>query len=319
MRVELLVAPTTLRAAFAAAVVVFAAPAVPAAGGARASDAVVIQPRPFGYVIGDLIEQRVLLPDEVTLPKPGRSNPLQPGRVGAWLERRNPTVAKDAEGRRWLVVDYQLINAPQGLTTINLPAWQLAGGAEGRGGGSDGVSGVAGGGSSVLTVPAWPITIEALTARTVLAQGGLQELRPDRPAPVIPTRPIVRQLALWSGAFVATLLAWLVWILWRNWRAATGQPFATAAREMRNESDSSPAAWQALHRAFDRTAGRVVQVASLPGLFVTTPQLEPLRPQIEQFFAQSAQWFFAGGLPEQLVSVHELCDRLRRVERVHER
>ncbi len=118
---------------------------------------------------------------------------------------------------------------------------------------------------------------------------------------------------------VATLLAWLAWIAWRNWRAATGQPFATAAREMRNEGDSSPAAWQALHRAFDRTAGRVVQAASLPGLFITARHLEPLRPQIERFFAQSAQWFFGGGLPERLVSVHELCDRLRRVERLHER
>ena len=306
----------TLRAAFVAAVVVLAASG---AGAVRASDAVVIQPRPFGYVIGDLIEQRVLLPDEVTLPEPGRSGPLQPGRVGAWLERRNPTVVKDAEARRWLVVDYQLINAPQGLTTINLPAWQLAGGTEGRGGGSQGVSGVAGSGSSVLTVRAWPITIEALTARTVLAQGGLQELRPDRPAPVIPTQPIVRQLALWSGALLATLLAWLGWIAWRNWRAATGQPFATAAREMHNETDSSPAAWQALHRAFDRTAGRVVQVASLPGLFIVARHLEPLRPQIEQFFTQSAEWFFGGSLPAQPISVHGLCSELRRLERRVER
>jgi mxaA protein len=264
--------------------------------------AVVEQPRPFGHVVGDVIEQRVLLQanghgvEPASLPRSER--------IGVWLERRVPSIVSEAQGRRWLVVDYQLINAPQGLTTVNIPAWEL--------GTKSGVS---------LQVPRWPVSVGPLTARTVIAQGGLQALRADRPAPMLPTPPIVRQIEIWSGAFVLTLLLWVGWLAWRNWRDAVNQPFARAAREMRGVADDAPESWQALHRAFDRTAGRVVQSSTLASLFERARYLEPLRPRIEEFFGCSADYFFGAGAvggPKSL-AVHALCDDLRRFERRYHR
>jgi mxaA protein len=259
--------------------------------------AVVEQPRPFGYVVGDLIEQRVLLQagghtvEAASLPGAGRLN--------AWLERRTPGVVSDSQGRRWLVVDYQVMNAPQGLTTVNIPAWEL--------GTTTGVS---------LSIPQWPVSVGPLTARTVISQGGLQELRADRPAPIVPTQPIVRQIEIWSGAFLLALLVWVGWWVWRNWLDARSQPFARAAREMRGVAGDSPQAWQALHRAFDRTAGRVVQVSTLGSLFERAGYLEPLRPRIEAFFAHSVDYFFGDGRGDG-AHVHDLCNELRRYERRH--
>ncbi len=202
------------------------------------------------------------------------------------------------------MVDYQLINAPQGLTTVNIPAWEL--------GTRSGPS---------LKVPQWPLSVGPLTARTVIAQGGLQELRADRPAPTLPTQPIVRQIEVCSGAFVLTLLLWVGWLAWRNWRDALNQPFARAAREMRGVADDAPESWQALHRAFDRAAGRVVQRSTLATLFERARYLEPLRPRIEEFFSSSADYFFgaaAPGSPKPL-AVHALCNDLRRFERRYHR
>jgi mxaA protein len=260
--------------------------------------ALVTQPRPFGYVVGDLIEQRVLLQADQHGLQPA-SLP-RPGRVNVWLERRAARIASDSQGRDWLVVEYQLINAPQGLTTVNIPTWTL----NTRTG-------------EVLSVAPWPLSVGPLTARTVISQGGLQELRADRPAPAIPTDLIIRQIDLWAGAFVLTLLLWAGWLAWRNWRAALNQPFARAAREMRGVADDAPQAWQALHRAFDRTAGRVVQGSTLASLFERARYLEPLRPRIEAFFAQSAEYFFDAAVPRarQRLSVHALCSELRQFER----
>jgi mxaA protein len=270
--------------------------------------AVVEQPRPFGYVVGDLIEQRVLLQaashavDLASLPRPARLN--------VWLERRQPRIAADSQGRHWLVVDYQLINAPQGLTTVNLPAWQLAT--------KSGQS---------LSIPQWPVSVGPLTARKVIAQGGLQELRADRPAPSVPTEPIVQQIEIWSGALLLTLALWGGWLGWRNWRDALDRPFARAAREMRGVAEDAPQAWQALHRAFDRAAGRVIQTSTLGSLFERASYLEPLRPRIEEFFAQSVAYFFgdaSGAQPAASVhartslralSVRALCNDLRKIER----
>jgi len=260
-----------------------------------AATAVVEQPRPFGYVVGDVMTQRVLLEIDghelapATLPKAER--------VNVWLERRPARIESPLDGHRWLALDYQVINAPQSLTTVSLPAFELQGASDG----------------ATLKIAAWPISVNALTS------DGSRELRPDRPAPAIATAPIRRQIATWSSAFLLALAAWLGWLAWRNWRAAAAQPFAHALREMRHLDATAPEAWRALHRAFDQTAGRVVQSATLPALFERVPQLQPLRPEIEQFFAQSRALFFGGGLPPDRMSARALCAQLRRIEKRIER
>ena len=266
-----------------------------ATGAYAAATAVVEQPRPFGYVVGDVVTQRVLLVvgghafAPAVLPKAER--------VNVWLERRPARIESLPDGQRWLALDYQLINAPQSLTSVNLPAFELQDASDG----------------ATLRIPEWPISVNALTS------GGPVELRPDRAAPAIATAPIRRQIAIWSSAFLLVVAAWLGWLAWRNWRDAAARPFARALHEMRHLDGSAPEAWRALHRAFDQTAGRVVQTATLPALFERVPQLQSLRPEIEQFFAQSRKLFFGGGLPAERISARALCTRLRRIEKRIER
>lgn len=244
------------------------------------TEAVVEQPRLTGYFVGDLLTQRVLLQRD--------GQPFTPaalpanGRVSAWFERRGTTVVTDAALHRWLVVDYQILNAPPKLIDVTLPAWQLA------------AAPSAGGPPATLRIPSVLINIAPLSPPGSPEQVGTRDLRPDRVSPAIPTAPIRRALAFSSSALALTLLAWIAWVVWRNSRAIATQPFARALREMRTLDNSEPRAWQALHRAFDRTAGRVIQSATLPALFAKAPQLTPMRPQIEAFFQQSSLLFFGG-------------------------
>jgi len=264
-------------------------------------NATVDQPRPFGYVVGDLLTQRVLLQLNGHAFEPGS---LPRGeRISAWLERRPPSIESTPDGRRWLVVEYQVVNAPHALTLVRVPAWGLK----------------ARSGTEVLRIGEWPISVSPLTPRAAFAQGDLVELRADRPTPSIATEPMRRQIVIWSIALVCTLASWLGWWLWRNWRTSATQPFATALREIRRAGEGEPAAWQALHHAFDRTAGRVTQIATLPNLFRSAPYLTPLRANIEQFFQQSSERFFGAGLPPDALSVRALCAELRRLEKSHER
>jgi mxaA protein len=107
---------------------------------------------------------------------------------------------------------------------------------------------------------------------------------------------------------------------------------------MRTLDEREPRAWQALHRAFDRTAGRVIQSATLPVLFERAPQLAAARERIETFFAQSSLMFFGGatalngaggsaaekstsarGIASATSLPRGLCVELLQIERRHER
>jgi len=275
---------------------------------------VVLQPRPTGYFVGDLVTQRVLLADgaqPITVPSPGR--------VNSWFERRGITFVIDASVRRWLVIQYQFLNAPKAVTAATLPAWQLI------------VKTAAAASPITLKIPAASLNIAPLSPPGSPEQVGTSDLRPDRLPPNIATTPILHGIAIASAGLALTLAAWLTWVLWRNRRADATQPFAHALRELRTLTDSEPRAWQILHRAFDRAAGRVIQSATLPVLFERAPQLAPARPEIEEFFAQSTQLFFGNGNQPHISSeaprtrstaatLHPLtlCLALRRIEKRHE-
>ena len=226
--------------------------------------AVVQQPRPFGYVLGDTLTQRILLGPAGREFKPATLPPTE--RAGLWFARRSSKIERAEDGRRWLVIDYQLVNAPQTLMTVNLPAVTLKSQT-----------------GTVLVVPEWPISVAPLTPRAAFAKGGLQELRPDHAAPMLPTLELRRQLEFWMSAFALTVVVWLGWWLVRSLRATANQPFASALREIRRTDDDSTTAWLALHRAFDRTAGRVLQTTTLPALFKRAPHFETQRTAIEEF------------------------------------
>ncbi len=286
-----------------------------------ATIAVVDQPRGTGYFVGDKVIQRVLLETNgktltpAMLPKAGRAS--------AWFERRAVNIQTDASRRRWLVVEYQILNAPPKLITARLPSWSLP------------IKGDAGAAPAALTVPEARVNVAPLSLPGSPAQVGTADLRPDHLPPLVETAPLRRAIETSVGSLLLTLIAWFVWIIWRNHRAQATQPFANALREMRAMDDREPRAWQALHRAFDRTAGRVIQSATLPVLFERAPQLIPVRGQIEQFFAHSSQLFFgsapATSIPESTrasapsprsasgPSPRALCVELRSIEKRHER
>lgn len=285
-----------------------------------AAAAIVDQPRGTGYFVGDKVLQRVLLESAGQPVSPVSLPP--PGRVSAWFERRSASIQEDTSTRRWLAVEYQILNAPPKLVTVKLPAWSLPLRRSGQP-----AAGKPSTGSAVpaaLTIPAASINIAPLSLPGSPTQVGTADLRPDRLPPVIATAPIWRSIERSAGALCLTLIAWLGWVIWRNRRALATQPFARALREMRTLDEREPRAWQALHRAFDQTAGRVIQHATLPALFERAPQLLPARAQIEQFFAQSSLLFFtpASSHPSRHsdgVSPRALCADLRNIERRHER
>lgn len=273
---------------------------------ARAGDVVhptVEEPRAFGYRLGDVLTQRILLPAGES--DAGSVAPPSIGRAGAWLERRPARFETDADGRRWMVLDYQVVNVAPSLTKIALPALTLT---------------TASG--ATLQIAEWPLSIGPITPAEAFNAGDLLLMQPDRQAPLLPTAPLRRQASIALGLFLLTLLSWAGWWLWRNWHESARLPFARAWRQMRRldepNVDTSADAWLCLHHALNETAGHVIHAGSLPSLFTRAPYLQPLRGQLEQFYQQSTTRFFTPA-PAAPYPLRGLCRALYRAEQRHQR
>lgn len=126
------------------------------------------------------------------------------------------------------------------------------------------------------------------------------------------------------GAFLVIATIWVGWWVFRQVSAAANQPFARALREIRRSDADSSAPWLALHRAFDRTAGRSLQLGNLTTLFQCAPHFAAERTAIERFYDESSRRFFgvepsrpAAGANS--VYLRSLCATLRKIEKRNER
>jgi mxaA protein len=253
-------------------------------------------PRTFGYTLGDLIIQQVPLVRDGKDFEPESLPP--PGRVGRSFWRRAARTAQDAEGRRWLLVEYQIINAPPALEVWFLPPLQLKGV-----------------GAGVLDVEPWRFSIVPLTPPEAFDAPGLGAMRDDLlPAPA-PLAPLARRIWLAAGALVMTLLLWGAALYLRRRSLRDRLPFARALRDLAHMPDDVPQAWRRLQHALNDAAGQVVRSGNVDQLLASAPYLAGERAAIEQFCREASALFFSGTAPAPAGTMRALARRLGRLER----
>lgn len=273
----------------------------------------VIEPRTFGYAIGDKIRREVHLSlqrdyrlDEEGLPKAGR--------LDRWLEIAEPEVRSESDrrGRYYRVVlTYQLSNAPAAPETVVIPQQNLR---------------LLGEAQAVTTfVPALRIAVAPLTSAIGTDRITGSSLRPDRPPALLPIRERQRRVA-WTGAALIVLLLFAAWrqgIM--SFMACETLPFARAVHELKRlqPEPHTPARYRAglriVHDAINRTAGRAVFQHNLDDFFASRPEFLPLRDEFKRLFAASGREFFddAAGAPAAgaCPALLRLCRLCRRIER----
>lgn len=271
----------------------------------------VIDPRPFGYVIGDTLTRRIVLEadrgatiDAGHLPKPGRAS--------SWLEVVKSELRSARAGsfdRHEITLTYQIFNSAPEVKTLVLPKLSIPFKTDN--------------GTVLHEVPEFLFTVAPLTPPYVTARAGLDEIRADA-APVPVPSAVEKGRLVFYGLGLAGIAGYFLY-------AYAGLPFLSrsrgpfaralkavrAAAHTRDEREALRAAVKAVHRAFDETAGATVFSEQLEWFFATHREYGPLRPAVEEFFAASRSVFFGDGGAGSL-SVDWLirfCRQLRDAER----
>ncbi|NML17411.1 hypothetical protein [Azohydromonas caseinilytica] len=267
-----------------------------------------IEPRTFGYQLGDLIERHaeVSVPagwrlDEASLPvpKPGFAIELREAR---W--EKPPWWRPGGTFR--LTLRYQVLGSPPAPQLLELPPVLLRfEGKRPQGVRLDGV----------------PVMVSPLVPEPAPERRGFGALQPDLPAPLIPVQPLKARLAA-EGLIAVLLLGGLALETWGWPGRRVERPFDQAWRTLRRLPDETSAAqWRqalaVLHQALNRSAGEVLFAPGLDEFLARKPAFAPLRPELERFFALSRRSFFAPG-SEDIPDpgwLKGLCRRARALER----
>ena len=269
-------------------------------------------PRPFGYVIGDEIRQRLVL--DVEKPYRLQSERLPaPRRLNHWLELREVAVGAEDAGRftRYhIALRYQTFYAPLEVKMLAVPGFTLS---------------VAAGGEPLnVPVPAWSFTMSPIRELAVRKADGHEYMRPDDPPAPLDAGAHRLRLALFALVFLAGSAAFLYRFGLLPF-LARGQSFNRACRDLAGmaerplDEEIYRAALKAVHRAFDTVYGEPVFPGRLECFFDERPQFACERGEIEVFFEVSRRIFFAersgGAETFPLARMLVLCRRLRAIER----
>lgn len=263
-------------------------------------------PRPYGYVIGDLIEMTVAVEVAPGVTLDASALP-ETGPVNRWLNLRRIDVA--SEGRNYrLHLQYQTFYAPLEVKNLSVPGFDL------RFGGPAG--------EVRAGVPAWPFTMAPIRELSVLRTEGLAPMRPDA-WPQAPGAGVYRTVFAAAIATATLAIAGLGYL--RGWRGlgSRGRHFAAALKALRGHDEGEidaerlQQAYAAVHEAFNRTLGETLFLQRLDEFMLARPHYQALQSEIEAFFNSSYRLFF-GGSQGELLSVsrlRDLCRACLRLER----
>ncbi len=278
---------------------------------AAGEDAASIQPivtqRDSGYLLGDVIDERVDLKLPPGMSVDPDSLPL-PGRVAPWMEVRSARIERGEQGgEQGVIVRYQIFAEVEQAERVPIPAFKLRV--------RDGAK------TRVVEVPTKSFMLSPALPPTLSDED--RELKSAAPPRLLPVRNTV--LAVLSSMVAAALCTgYLLWVhdrlpflprapgpfarLWRSWRRR-GRRGLT--------DDDGTALLHAWHAALNLAAGETLYPSTLPRLFANAPHLQPLRPRIEELFDSSWQSFY-GPAWSRAPAAEELLDVLRHAAE-HER
>ncbi|WP_072396221.1 hypothetical protein [Hyphomicrobium sp. CS1GBMeth3] len=246
-----------------------------------------IEPRAFGYFLGDTLERVVEIetgPDDeivpASLPRTGPSN--------YWLEVRAVETSSERHGDgrlHTLKITYQTFYAPIDPRKVTIPTMDI------------GIRGL--NGSETATIPSFTLITSPIREIFPEKSGETAEtfLRPDASAEQRRSGSL-RTAALGAAGLSALFLILLARDLaWWPFHTRPTRPFSRAVREIgralaKGGADGYRGALLAMHRAFDTAAGHRLLAADLDTFLAAHPEHDASRSLVERFFAASRAVFF---------------------------
>ncbi len=238
-------------------------------------------PRPFGYVIGDEIKQRIIVEARKGLALQTSSLPGK-GEINRWLNLNKIKIDKSntREGIRYQIdLTYQLFYAPLEVKMLELPRFTLQFRQFGN--------------NIEKTVPRWHFTSAPLRELAIRKDEGKEYMRADTPAPLLDNQSSLNRLilSLFITCLLAAYLAWLYGILTF---LPKYQIFKRPARQLvKLTGDDAASMLNIMHKALNNLNGKPLFKHQLSDFYQRFPNYQQLHSELVWFFNYSNQHYFS--------------------------
>ena len=259
-------------------------------------------PRPFGYVNGDEIPQRIVIETRSGITLQTASLPAK-GQINRWLNLNQVTVKQS--GQRYEIdLRYQVFYAPLEVKSLTLPGFTVL---------------LSQGEKSVgQSVPAWTFTLSPLRELVVRQTEQGEYMRPDSLPSLLANSQALYGLtaSLTVAALIAAYLSYLYGCFPNMLRRTL---FKRALRKLDGLSKSDmEQALTIVHHALNSLNGQPLFYNQLSQFYRRNPQYLQVSSQLTWFFNYSNRYFFSDGMiavTQDLQQIKDLCEQCRKIER----
>ncbi len=259
-------------------------------------------PRPFGYVIGDEIEQHIIVETLPGITLQTASLPGQ-GQLNRWLNL-NEVVVKQQQQRYEITLRYQLFYAALEVKALKLPGFTLQ----------------LNDGKQTLDkeVPAWEFTVSPLRELSVRKTESGEYMRPDATSLLLSDAQSVVGLTVSAIAslLIAIYLAYLYGCMPMAFKRLL---FKRALKQLAKLSiDNMDQALTVMHQAFNRLNQKPLFQNQLADFYQRFPHYRSISTELDWFFQYSNRYFFterSSVNAQDLDKIKSLCSHCRQIER----
>ena len=264
-------------------------------------------PRPFGYVNGDEIPQRIIIEtrSDITLQTIGL--PAK-GQINRWLNLNQVTVKKSGQSYQ-IDLRYQVFYAPLEVKLLTLPGCTLQLGQSDDKQCDTGIS---------QSVPAWSFTISPLRELVVRQAEQGEYMRPDSPPPLLANTQAWYGLSV-SLTVAVLIAAYLIFLYGLFPKMVRRTLFKQALRKLAGLSKADMGqALSLVHHALNSLNGQPLFYKQLSHFYRRNPEYLQISPQLDWFFNYSNRYFFSNGMitiAQDLQQLKDFCEQCRKIER----
>jgi len=258
-------------------------------------------PRPFGYVIGDEIAQRIVIETRPGVILQTTSLPAR-GQINRWLNLTQITVEQQGE-QTVINLRYQIFYAPLEVKMLSLPGFTL--------------QFAQGDNTLSKVVPDWSFTVAPLRELAVRKNEQHEYMRPDVRPPLLSDS--AAQMGLWSSFSASVLLGAYLVYLYGYFPQSRRRVFKQALKQLAKLGEGDMAqALTIVHKAFNKLNRQPLFQHQLADFYRRHAEYQRINQSLDWFFDYSYHYFFSvkqTATHEHLEKIRKLLEQCRKIER----